>query len=103
MSDSNKSASFDMGKGEMAALTSPPVFTDKLEERAYLKERLCAAIRIFADQGYDHTIAGHLTVRDPVDPTSFWFVFVSPPFYPECLPDWLETMQHNSATARTTC
>ena len=72
--NSNKVASFDMGKGEMAALTSPPVFTDKLEERAYLKERLCAAIRIFADQGYDHTIAGHLTVRDPVDPTSFWFV-----------------------------
>ena len=78
--DTNKVASFDMGKGEMAALTSPPVFTDKLEERAYLKERLCAAIRIFADQGYDHTIAGHLTVRDPVDPTSFWFVY----FHPSC-------------------
>lgn len=51
-----KTASFDMGKGDLASLTSGPVFTDKHAEQAYIKERLAAALRIFADQGFDHTI-----------------------------------------------
>lgn len=52
--------------------TRPPVFTDPYEERAYLKHRLAIAFRIFARHGFDSGIAGHITVRDPVDPTSFW-------------------------------
>ncbi|KAK9420507.1 putative Class 2 aldolase adducin domain-containing protein [Seiridium unicorne] len=52
--------------------TSPPVFEDKYEERAYLKHRLAIAFRIFAQFGFAEGVAGHLTLRDPVDPTSFW-------------------------------
>ncbi|KAF2714068.1 class II aldolase/adducin domain protein [Pleomassaria siparia CBS 279.74] len=52
--------------------TSPPIFTDKYEERAYLKHRLALAFRIFAQFGFAEGVAGHITVRDPVDPTSFW-------------------------------
>ncbi|KAI1179404.1 class II aldolase and Adducin domain-containing protein [Nemania sp. FL0916] len=51
---------------------SPPTFKDPLEERQYLKQRLALAFRIFAKEGFDEGIAGHITVRDPVDPTSFW-------------------------------
>ena len=40
--------------GELAALTQPPAFDNVDDERAYLKERLCAAIRIFAREGLDH-------------------------------------------------
>lgn len=40
----------------MAALTKPPTFTDVDEERAYLKERLCAAMRIFAAEKFDHGV-----------------------------------------------
>ncbi|KXJ85524.1 class II aldolase and Adducin domain-containing protein [Microdochium bolleyi] len=50
----------------------PPTFKDPLEERDYLKARLALAFRIFAKLGYDEGVAGHITVRDPVDPTSFW-------------------------------
>jgi hypothetical protein len=52
--------------------TSPPVFTDKYEERKYLKHRLALAFRIFATAGFADGVAGHITMRDPVDPTSFW-------------------------------
>ena len=51
---------------------SPPKFQDKYEEREYLKGRLAAAFRIFGKHGFDEGVAGHITLRDPVDPTTFW-------------------------------
>lgn len=50
----------------------PPVFEDKYKEREYLKGRLAAAFRIFGKYGFDEGVAGHITLRDPVDPTTFW-------------------------------
>jgi len=41
----------------------PPVFKDKLEERAYQKGRLALAFRIFAKLGFDEGVAGHITLR----------------------------------------
>lgn len=52
--------------------TSPPIFEDKYEERKFLKHRLALAFRIFARFGFAEGVAGHITIRDPVDPTSFW-------------------------------
>ncbi|KAJ6110569.1 class II aldolase/adducin domain protein [Penicillium sp. IBT 16267x] len=53
-------------------LLEKPVFEDKIEEREYLKGRLAAAFRIFGKFGYDEGVAGHITLRDPVEPTTFW-------------------------------
>ncbi|CAI6322741.1 unnamed protein product [Periconia digitata] len=50
----------------------PPKFDDKLKEREYLKGKLAAAFRIFGKYGYDEGVAGHITLRDPVDPDTFW-------------------------------
>lgn len=47
---------FDFGKGGLAALTKAPTFETVEAERAWLKERLVAAIRIFANEGFDHTV-----------------------------------------------
>ncbi|KAJ8083361.1 hypothetical protein PM082_009233 [Marasmius tenuissimus] len=55
-----------------SSLPKPPQFSDKLEERAYLKFRLAQALRIFGKRGYDEGVAGHITVRDPVQPHNFW-------------------------------
>lgn len=49
-----------------------PTFDDKHEERKFLKHRLVLAFRIFAQHGLTESIAGHITLRDPVDPTCFW-------------------------------
>lgn len=49
-----------------------PTFADKYQEREYLKGRLALAFRIFAKHGFDEGVAGHITLRDPVEPTSFW-------------------------------
>ncbi|KAL9109770.1 MAG: hypothetical protein Q9227_005639 [Pyrenula ochraceoflavens] len=51
---------------------APPKFADPYEEREYLKGRLAAAFRIFGKFGFDEGVAGHITLRDPVEPSTFW-------------------------------
>lgn len=51
---------------------SPPTFDNKYEERTYLKGRLAAAFRIMGARGFDEGVAGHLTIRDPVEPDTMW-------------------------------
>ncbi|KIW66163.1 hypothetical protein PV04_08364 [Phialophora macrospora] len=59
-------------EAKMQKFPGPPRFTDKYEERAYLKGRLALAFRLFGKYGFDEGVAGHITLRDPVDPTTFW-------------------------------
>jgi ribulose-5-phosphate 4-epimerase/fuculose-1-phosphate aldolase len=42
------------------------------QERLHRKERLAAAMRLFAGFGYDEGAGGHVTARDPVQPDHFW-------------------------------
>ena len=49
-----------------------PSFATHAEERKHRKERLVAACRAFAQQGFDYGFAGHLTVRDPERPELYW-------------------------------
>ncbi|KAF9890868.1 hypothetical protein FE257_005444 [Aspergillus nanangensis] len=53
-------------------IRSPPIFTDKLDERKYQKQHLAAAFRVFAKQGFDEGVAGHISLRDPINPDHFW-------------------------------
>jgi len=61
-----------IAQGKMVEFPRPPKFTDKYEEREYLKGRLAAAFRIFGKYGFDEGVAGHITLRDPVHPDCFW-------------------------------
>ena len=49
-----------------------PVFDNVDAQRQHLKERLVGACRAFALQGFDYGFAGHLTIRDPEDPSLYW-------------------------------
>ena len=40
--------------------------------RLHRKERLVAACRAFAREGFEYGFAGHLTVRDPENPELYW-------------------------------
>jgi len=42
------------------------------EEQLFRKQRLAAELRIFGRFGFDEGVAGHITVRDPIDPETFW-------------------------------
>jgi len=64
--------SVEQAKVQMPRFPGPPKYEDKYEEREYLKGRLAAAFRIFGKYGFDEGVAGHITLRDPVDPTTFW-------------------------------
>ncbi|KAL8800317.1 MAG: hypothetical protein Q9182_005280 [Xanthomendoza sp. 2 TL-2023] len=59
-------------KVQMPKFPGPHAFTDKYAERDYLKGRLAAAFRLFGKYGYDEGVAGHITLRDPVQPNTFW-------------------------------
>ncbi|KAI1430645.1 class II aldolase and Adducin domain-containing protein [Xylaria sp. CBS 124048] len=65
-------ATVGLESAAMGRLPKPPTFKDPLDERKYLKERLALAFRIFAKHGFEEGVAGHITVRDPVEPTTFW-------------------------------
>ena len=60
------------GMDQKAKFPSPPKFDNPMDERDYLKGRLAAAFRIFGKYGFDEGVAGHITVRDPVEPETFW-------------------------------
>ena len=49
-----------------------PTFNDVDAERLYLKQRLVAACRAFALEGFDYGFAGHLTIRDTARPELYW-------------------------------
>lgn len=49
-----------------------PKFTDKYEERKWAKQHMAAAFRVFARKGFTEGSAGHISLRDPVDPNTFW-------------------------------
>jgi len=49
-----------------------PVFSDKNIERQWAKEHMAGAFRVFAKLGWSDGTAGHISLRDPVDPELFW-------------------------------
>ena len=61
-----------LAQGRMMTFPRPPKFDDKYKERDYMKGRLAAAFRIFGKYGFDEGVAGHITMRDPVQPDCFW-------------------------------
>ena len=53
-------------------MPAPPRFDSVAEERLHRKQRLAAAFRIFGQWGLGEGAAGHITVRDPEFPDTFW-------------------------------
>ena len=49
-----------------------PVFEDLYKKRQWQLEHMAGAFRVFARKGYTEGGAGHISVRDPVDPSTFW-------------------------------
>lgn len=54
------------------AVRSPPVFETPAASRRHHKQHLAAAFRVFARQGFDEGVAGHISLRDPEHPGRFW-------------------------------
>lgn len=58
--------------GRSAPIEGIPTFTDPHQERRWVLERMAGAFRVIARKGYLEGTAGHISVRDPVDPHTFW-------------------------------
>lgn len=61
-----------MAVGQDLYLPFPQEFETVEEERAHRKAKLAAAFRMFSKAGLDEGVAGHVTVRDPEFPDSYW-------------------------------
>lgn len=59
-------------KDGKVSLRSPPTFSNTDDARTYLKQHLAAAFRVLARQGFDEGVAGHVSLRDPGNPSLFW-------------------------------
>lgn len=69
---SRRSVSIYQPKQEGLIFPTEPTFSSLAEERQHRKQRLVAACRAFAIEGFDYGFAGHLTVRDPEFPELYW-------------------------------
>lgn len=49
-----------------------PQFEDLQEKRKWVKQHMASAFRVFARFGFTEGTAGHISVRDPIDPHTFW-------------------------------
>jgi ribulose-5-phosphate 4-epimerase/fuculose-1-phosphate aldolase len=58
--------------GGQLFIPQPPTFETVDDERYDRKVRLAAAFRMFSRAGMDEGVAGHITVRDPAEPDSYW-------------------------------
>lgn len=58
--------------GRQLSIPTPRTFESVDEERYDRKVRLAAAFRMFSRAGMDEGVAGHITVRDPAEPESYW-------------------------------
>ncbi|KAJ5502056.1 hypothetical protein N7463_004930 [Penicillium fimorum] len=58
--------------GKVNRLHHIPRPTNKEEERQWLLEQMAGAFRIFAKLGFSDGGSGHISVRDPVEPHTFW-------------------------------
>ncbi|KAH7173725.1 class II aldolase/adducin N-terminal [Fusarium flagelliforme] len=58
--------------GSVKRIHKIPVFTTKEETRKWQLEQMAAAFRVFAKLGYADGSSGHISLRDPVDPDTFW-------------------------------
>jgi hypothetical protein len=50
----------------------PPTFDSVDAERKYRKEQLADGFKIFSRLGFSEGVTGHITVRDPGEPDTFW-------------------------------
>ncbi|KAL8797136.1 MAG: hypothetical protein Q9195_000603 [Heterodermia aff. obscurata] len=53
-------------------LAGLPSFQSKEEKRQWQLEHMAGAFRIFARHGYTEGLAGHISVRDPIEEEAFW-------------------------------
>ncbi|WP_406294072.1 class II aldolase/adducin family protein [Streptomyces sp. NBC_00624] len=65
---------------EQLQFAMPPAHQSVEEERAYRKERLAGALRLFAAYGYEDGVSGHITARDPEYTGCFWVNPFGAPF-----------------------
>jgi hypothetical protein len=47
-------------------------------QRQWMLEKMALAFRVFARKGYTDGMAGHISVRDPENPHTFWTVRETP-------------------------
>ncbi|KAF8525037.1 class II aldolase/adducin domain-containing protein [Hysterangium stoloniferum] len=64
-------AQFSLAR-EYGSSPVPPTFETKEQERESIKVRLAQMIRIFAHRGYNDSLTGNVTARDPVRPDTYW-------------------------------
>jgi ribulose-5-phosphate 4-epimerase/fuculose-1-phosphate aldolase len=49
-----------------------PEFTNLEDKRKWMLQHMAGAFRVFARKGYTEGSAGHISLRDPINPDTFW-------------------------------
>jgi hypothetical protein len=58
-----------------------PTFPSYAQHRQWMLEKMALAFRVFARKGYTEGMSGHISVRDPENPHTFWYVALRTPTF----------------------
>ncbi|ETN44610.1 uncharacterized protein HMPREF1541_10280 [Cyphellophora europaea CBS 101466] len=64
-----------------------PTFSDKYAERRWAQEQTVAIFRVFSRHGFADGFNGHVSLRDPVEPATFWINPYAKHFGKMCISD----------------
>ena len=56
-----------------------PTFPSYAQHRQWMLEKMALAFRVFARKSYTEGMSGHISVRDPENPHTFWCVAMNRP------------------------
>jgi ribulose-5-phosphate 4-epimerase/fuculose-1-phosphate aldolase len=59
-------------RGGTIHMPSIPIFSNPIQEREWALEHMAGAFRLFGKFSFGEGAAGHISLRDPVDPRRMW-------------------------------
>lgn len=88
----------DLSEGAPRQLHEVPTFTSALEKRQWAKQHMAGACRMFA-RLFPDGASGHISLRDPVNPSCFWISTSHPSIHPSIPPDRLPQHRYSKSLA----
>ncbi|CAI5759739.1 unnamed protein product [Candida verbasci] len=67
----NQRGSHNIAKGGQHPYQLPK-FTNPKDHQKWILQHMAGAFRVFSRKGFGEGTAGHISVRDPIDPHTFW-------------------------------
>ncbi|KAH3903280.1 related to novobiocin biosynthesis protein novR [Saccharomycodes ludwigii] len=86
----------NLATGNVEYENKKPIYKTKEEERRATLEHMAGVFRVFGRRGFNEGAAGHISVRDPIDRSTFWINPLGRHFSLICVSDLVHVDEHGN-------